>query len=410
MGKTAMRSKRAAPVAAPRQCFVIGPFGEEKSDIRKWSDALLDDVIKPLGVEFGYQARRSIDDARPRDITDDMVSKLIVADLVIADLTMANANVYYELAVRHALERPFIHVIQSGQKPPFDIGNLDVLSLPTRKKGRLKLPDPELCIQRLRAYFESVKKGTGSYSSILSGREVGKSLGAALVEHEAKREASDKNWLNKVSRLPDEITSSIIKYAAEAPMYYRKFTYDIGLKHVDGKVVYDMKVSFELVNVSSHPQTVTSRYPKLSRVAQLKKVTIDRKNFDLGDPALYGSDAITVKHQIPPGEAKSIEVQMSKAFAEQDSDLFTAYSYPSSKFTFRVLNRSPASLKCWVEMLNNQGTLVKRRGNSLTWSAERPLLPNQGVRLLWRPSDETGSHQGTPRTRKGPRHGGVGQG
>src|SRR3954468_9469907 len=125
---------RSGAIAEPllKQCFVIGPFGQDKSSIRRWSDSLVTDVVQPIASEYGYEARRSIEYARPRDITSDVVGKLLQADLVVADLTSANANVYYELAIRHAIERPFIHVIREGQYPPFDLKNLDVLSLPTK--------------------------------------------------------------------------------------------------------------------------------------------------------------------------------------------------------------------------------------------------------------------------------------
>ena len=41
--------------------------------------------------------------------------------MVVADLTDANANVYYELAIRHLLKKPVVHLITEGQQPPFDV-------------------------------------------------------------------------------------------------------------------------------------------------------------------------------------------------------------------------------------------------------------------------------------------------
>lgn len=408
MAKAKKIPHRKAAKSKLKQCFVIGPFGEENSDIRKWSDHLLKDVIAPVAKKFGYEAKRSLEHARPRDVTSDLVSKLILADLVVADLTFANANVYYELAVRHAIGLPFIHVIQNEQRLPFDITNLDVLPFPTRREGNLVLPDAPHCIERLEQYFVAVKDGTALYDSPLSEEYIGKSLRTALAEYRAARAATDKNPLNMRSPLPTAIKQSILKYAAQTPMYYKTFAYEIDLAHADGAVVYDMKVSFELANVSDSPQTNTSRYPKLSKVSQLKKVTIDGKRVDIEDPALNGEDAITVKYGVAPGDSRRVEVWMSKTFSEQESDLFTAYSYPSSNFKFRVVNRSPGSLKAWVEMLNNQNALVKRSGNVWTWTAEHPMLPNQGVRLLWRPIDEEKLTPDRRRAGKNPGHRSLG--
>ena len=43
------------------------------------------------------------------------------ADLVVADLTDHNPNVFYELAIRHALQLPLVQLIDSAQDLPFDI-------------------------------------------------------------------------------------------------------------------------------------------------------------------------------------------------------------------------------------------------------------------------------------------------
>ena len=49
------------------------------------------------------------------------VKYVIDSPLVIADLTDYNPNVFYELAIRHILKKPFIQMIKLGQKIPFDV-------------------------------------------------------------------------------------------------------------------------------------------------------------------------------------------------------------------------------------------------------------------------------------------------
>jgi hypothetical protein len=41
--------------------------------------------------------------------------------MVVADLTGNNANVFYELAVRHAARKPYVQIIQKGERIPFDL-------------------------------------------------------------------------------------------------------------------------------------------------------------------------------------------------------------------------------------------------------------------------------------------------
>jgi hypothetical protein len=53
-------------------------------------------------------------------ITDRMIHEIMNAELVIADLTFLNANAFYELGIRHAVEKPVIHFAQSETDLPFD--------------------------------------------------------------------------------------------------------------------------------------------------------------------------------------------------------------------------------------------------------------------------------------------------
>lgn len=106
-----------------KNCFVISPIGKEGSEIRQRSDLLLNHIIKPVIEKNGYDVNRADDLSQPGIITHQIIDELINADLVIADLSSFNPNVFYELAVRHAAEKPIIHMIEWGQDLPFDIAN-----------------------------------------------------------------------------------------------------------------------------------------------------------------------------------------------------------------------------------------------------------------------------------------------
>jgi nucleoside 2-deoxyribosyltransferase len=112
----------------PRVCFVISPIGESGSEKRKNADILLEHIITPVVKEHGYKAVRADAISQAGDITIQIIEMLIQADLVVADLTGHNANVLYELAVRHAARKPVIHMIQEGQHPPFDIRQFRAIS------------------------------------------------------------------------------------------------------------------------------------------------------------------------------------------------------------------------------------------------------------------------------------------
>ena len=58
---------------------------------------------------------------RPGIITNQVIQLVADADLVVADLTDHNPNVFYELAIRHALQLPLVRLIDRAQDLPFDI-------------------------------------------------------------------------------------------------------------------------------------------------------------------------------------------------------------------------------------------------------------------------------------------------
>lgn len=115
-------------------CFVVFPIGPENSDIRLRSDQIFEYVIKPALGECGYKAV-SIDQFQPPEyITLQVIENLISADLVIADLTARNPIVFYELAIRHSMNKPIIHIKDETdlEQIPFDISGMRTISVDYR--------------------------------------------------------------------------------------------------------------------------------------------------------------------------------------------------------------------------------------------------------------------------------------
>jgi hypothetical protein len=112
------------PTVIRKVCFVISPIGGPDTEIRKKSDQVLKHLIKPI-LQEKYSLERADKMGRPGIITVQVVQQLLEADLVIADLTDQNANVFYELAIRHAARKPAIHIVSRGQQDvPFDVQDM----------------------------------------------------------------------------------------------------------------------------------------------------------------------------------------------------------------------------------------------------------------------------------------------
>jgi hypothetical protein len=110
-----------------KHCFVISPIGQDDTDIRKRADQVLRHIIKKA-LSDSYTVERADDISKPGLITLQIIERLMKAPMVVADLTDANANVYYELAIRHFVKKPVVHLITEGQKPPFDVAQMRYIS------------------------------------------------------------------------------------------------------------------------------------------------------------------------------------------------------------------------------------------------------------------------------------------
>ena len=99
-----------------KKCFVITPIGNEGSDIRKKAEGVISAVIEPVMEELDYEAFIPHKMTNPGSITSQVIQHIIEDDLVIANLTGLNANVMYELAVRHAIRKPIVCIAENGTK------------------------------------------------------------------------------------------------------------------------------------------------------------------------------------------------------------------------------------------------------------------------------------------------------
>lgn len=118
-------------------CFVVSPIGDPGSEERNRADGILDEIIRPA-LEPQYRVERADHDKTPGIVTETIIGNLMEADLVVADLTGNNANVFYELAIRHATGKPVVQVIENGNKLPFDIQAINTVFFTPTLKGRRK--------------------------------------------------------------------------------------------------------------------------------------------------------------------------------------------------------------------------------------------------------------------------------
>lgn len=135
----------------PNVCFVIAPIGEEGSDTRRHSDQVLKHLIKPAAEECGYEKVVRADQiSMPGMMTPQIIQHLVEAPLVIADLTDHNPNVFYELALRHAIKKPVVQLMKEGDPLPFDVFQMRTVPFDLRDPDKLEESRRNL-VQQIRA-------------------------------------------------------------------------------------------------------------------------------------------------------------------------------------------------------------------------------------------------------------------
>ncbi len=115
-------------------CFVLMPFGDKPGSgggvIR--FDAVYAGLIKPAIEAADLEPIRADEEQSGGIIHKPMFERLILCEFAVADLTTANANVFYELGVRHAVKPATTVLLYAAEGPrlPFDVAPLR--SLPYR--------------------------------------------------------------------------------------------------------------------------------------------------------------------------------------------------------------------------------------------------------------------------------------
>lgn len=119
-----------------RTAFVIMPFGVAFDDV-------YERFIRSSLTKAGFDVTRADEVTSSASVMKTIIQSIENSCLIVADLTDANPNVYYELALAHAMHKPVIALAQDVEDLPFDIKAYRVIhysrDFTTMDKARLEL-------------------------------------------------------------------------------------------------------------------------------------------------------------------------------------------------------------------------------------------------------------------------------
>ena len=117
-----------------KNCFVLMPFSGDFNYIYS-------DHIKPIVESFGLECIRADEIYSIKPIIEDIINSIKESDIIIADLTKRNPNVFYELGIAHAIEKPVVLISQSTKDIPFDVKHIRCISYKYTPPGMKKFED-----------------------------------------------------------------------------------------------------------------------------------------------------------------------------------------------------------------------------------------------------------------------------
>jgi hypothetical protein len=137
------------------KAFIVRPFGTKSGinfgDVQKY-------LIAPALAALDIQGGTTEPFLQAGNIRADMFQQLLVADLVVADISIHNANVFYELGIRHALQPKRTFLLRAkSKKDPKDRGPEDEVPFDLKTDRYLEY-DPDKPADLLDAFTGALRQ------------------------------------------------------------------------------------------------------------------------------------------------------------------------------------------------------------------------------------------------------------
>ena len=143
-------------------CFVLMPFGMKRDPAGRPDidfNRIYQKAIAPGIAGAGLEPIRADEEVTAGIIHTAMFERLLLCDFAVADLTTANANVFYELGVRHAVRpRTTLMVFADHHPIPFDVKMLRAESYSLGENNAFTDSEAEVLREKLRARMTELRK------------------------------------------------------------------------------------------------------------------------------------------------------------------------------------------------------------------------------------------------------------
>ena len=233
-------------------CFIITPIGDDTSIIRRKTDGLINNVIRPVCEKLNFKAIPAHEIDKSGSITNQVIKLILDSKLVIANLTGLNPNVMYELAIRHAVGLPILCLAEKSTELPFDI---------TTERTIFYCDDMFGAIE-LKSELEKKIKAT---------------LNDTEIDNPIYRVAKEKSIIKNIERLADKEEKNSLLYIInkldniEKRIPVLKTDLSIPKRIVDIKLIFDK-------SIKSQYEDIETKIYEIIPTCLVARQTIDKEN------------------------------------------------------------------------------------------------------------------------------------
>ena len=262
------------------RAFIVRPFGV-KNDID--FDQVEKDLIDPVLTRLGVTGRTTGEVIGQGNIREDMFQLLLTADLVVADLSIHNANVFYELGIRHSLRDRHTFLLRcNADRFPFDLQTDRYFTY--RKEAPADSVEP--LYRALRATIDSGRTNSPVFALLPNMKEQDPSrfvtvplgFGEAVERASAEKRLGDLGLLGAEARGFDWETEGLraVGRAQYALKDFRgaRSTWEAVRRN---NREYDLETNILLGTIYERVGRLTDSTQALDRVLAAKEVTRDKK-------------------------------------------------------------------------------------------------------------------------------------
>jgi len=147
-------------------CFVLMPFGTKPDPTGRPAidfDRIYETAIRPAVEDVGLVALRGDGERTGGIVHKPMYERLMLCEYAVADLTCSNANVFYELGIRHASRpRTTVAIFAAHQPIPFDVGFVRALPYDLGNENQFREAEGKALRDRLASRLRELRDSNSS--------------------------------------------------------------------------------------------------------------------------------------------------------------------------------------------------------------------------------------------------------